>query len=323
VVLSVGLNQDWESEGDDRPTLHLPMRTDELVFKVAEANPNTIVVIQGGSAVAMPWLDKVKGVVQAWYGGGEAGTGIADIIYGHVNPSGRLALTFPKRNLDNPAALSFKSFNGKTYYEEGIWVGYRHYNAREFQPLFPFGFGLSYTTFEYENLKITSVSPKGTNANEWNLEARVTVKNTGAVSGSHSVHFYLSPPPETATGLKHPEHTLQAFTKVYDLGPGQSKTVEVEMNKCERLSDLSADSRCYFALGRGLECLASRAGHLDRQGRAGCSILLWLREVRGRQELELVGAVVAPGLEAVALETGKKKKVVRVYTCVQDHWLYG
>lgn len=238
VVLSVGLNQDWESEGDDRPTLHLPMRTDELVFKVAEANPNTVVVIQGGSAVAMPWLDQVKGVVQAWYGGGEAGTGIADIVYGHINPSGRLPLTFPKRNLDNPAALSFKSFNGKTYYEEGIWVGYRHYNAREIQPLFPFGFGLSYTTFDYENLQITSVSPKGTKASDWKLKATVTVKNTGSVAGSHSVHFYLSPPPETATGLKHPEYTLQAFTKVYDLGAGQSKTIDVEMDKCKYFTQL-------------------------------------------------------------------------------------
>ena len=211
------------------------MRTDELVFKVAEANPNTVVVIQGGSAVAMPWLDKVKGVVQAWYGGGEAGTGIADIVYGHVNPSGRLPLTFPKRNLDNPAALSFKSFNGKTYYEEGIWVGYRHYNAREIEPLFPFGFGLSYTTFDYENLEIISVSPKGTKAGEWKLKAKVTVKNTGPITGNHSVHFYLSPPPETATGLKHPEYTLQAFSKVYDLASGESETVEVEMDKCECL----------------------------------------------------------------------------------------
>lgn len=250
VVLSIGLNQDWESEGDDRPTLHLPMRSDELVHMVAEANPNTIVVIQGGSAVAMPWLDKVKGVVQAWYGGCEAGTGIADIVYGYVNPSGRLPLTFPKRNLDNPAALSFKSFNGKTYYEEGIWVGYRHYNARRIEPLFPFGFGLSYTTFDYEGLKVTSVSSKGTKAEDWRLRAKVTVKNTGSSTGSHSVHFYLSPPPETPTGLKHPEYTLQAFAKVHDLAPGASQAVEVEMNKCELISVLQkADVRCDFTLG--------------------------------------------------------------------------
>jgi beta-glucosidase len=279
VILSVGLNQDWESEGDDRPTLHLPMRTDELVFKVAEANPNTIVVIQGGSAVAMPWLDKVKGVVQAWYGGGEAGTGIADIVYGHVNPSGRLPLTFPNRNLDNPAALSFKSFNGKTYYEEGIWVGYRHYNAREIQPLFPFGFGLSYTTFDYENLQITSVSPKGTKAGEWKLRAKVTVKNTGPITGNHSVHFYLSPPPETATGLKHPEYTLQAFTKVYDLAAGESQTVEVDMDKCEYHRSGSADDRCNLALGRVMERLACRAWYLDCEDWPRCADLLRGRDV--------------------------------------------
>ena len=283
VVLSVGLNQDWESEGDDRPTLHLPMRTDELVSKVAEANPNTIVVIQGGSAVAMPWLDKVKGVVQAWYGGGEAGTGIADIVYGHVNPSGRLPVTFPKRNLDNPAALSFKSFNGKTYYEEGIWVGYKHYNAREIQPLFPFGFGLSYTTFDYENLEITSVSPKGTIAGDWKLRAKVTVKNTGSVTGSHSIHFYISPPPETATGLKHPEYTLQAFTKIYDLAAGQSQTVEIEMDKCEFVIICFADGRCNLALGRIVECMEGRAGNMDCQDRSRCSDLLCSRDFRGGQ----------------------------------------
>lgn len=231
-VVVCGLNQDWESEGDDRPTLTMPLRTDELIHKIADANPNTIVVIQGGSAVSMPWLHKVKAVVQAWYGGCETGTSIADIVYGHVNPSGRLPLTFPKSTLDSGAALSFKSANKKVYYEDGIWVGYKHFNARQIQPLFPFGHGLSYTTFDYSDLKTTSVSSPDTPAQEWKLTAQITVTNTGKVAGSHSVHFYTCPPPETATGLRHPEQALQAWGKVYNLSPGAKETVTVSMDKC-------------------------------------------------------------------------------------------
>lgn len=233
VILVCGLNQDWESEGDDRPTLSLPLRTNELIDRVAAKNPNTIVVIQGGSALAMPWLGKVKAVVQAWYGGCETGTGIADIVYGKVNPSGRLPVTFPLKEQDVPAYLSYKSANGKTYYEEGIWVGYKWYNARQIPTLFPFGYGLSYTTFEYSDLEIKSVSPKGTSADEWKLEVQVKVKNTGKVAGSHSVHFYVSPPEEEAMGLKHPERSLQAFGKVHGLKPGEVGTVSATLDKCE------------------------------------------------------------------------------------------
>jgi len=225
-VLVVGLNADWESEGYDRPTLSLPLKTDELITKVAEAQPNTIVVIQAGSAVSMPWIEKVKGVVYAWYGGNEGGNAISDIIYGKINPSGRLPITLPVREADVAAKLNYKSARGQIYYEEGIWVGYKHHNARSIAPLFPFGHGLSYTTFEYSNLKLTTPPPTGSvKADEWKLTASVTVKNTGKVKGSHSVHFYTLPPKETATGLKHPEWTLQGFTKVYDLAPGAEETV--------------------------------------------------------------------------------------------------
>lgn len=233
-IVVCGLNQDWESEGDDRPNLDLPMRSNELIDRVAAVNPNTIVVLQGGSALAMPWLSKVKGVVQAWYGGCETGTGIADIVYGKVNPSGRLPVTFPAREEDVPSYLAYKSADSITRYEEGIWVGYKHYNARKLVPLFPFGHGLSYTTFAYSDLAITFVSkPKGTSADEWQLKAKVKVTNIGKVEGSHSVHFYTQPPPEMAMGLKHPERTLQAFGKVHGLQPGKSEEVEVVMDKCK------------------------------------------------------------------------------------------
>ncbi|WRT68235.1 uncharacterized protein IL334_005211 [Kwoniella shivajii] len=230
-LIIAGLNADWESEGYDRPNLSLPLRTDELISRVAEANPKTVVVIQAGSAVSMPWIDKVSGVVYAWYGGNETGNSIADIIYGRINPSGRLPITFPKREEDIPAALNYKSARTKIHYEEGIWVGYKHYNERQIKPLFPFGHGLSYTTFEYSDLKITNTPKQGVSPDEWKIEVEVKVKNTGGVIGSHSVHFYTCPPEESPTSLKHPKQTLQAFKKVKDLSPGESTTVTVTLDK--------------------------------------------------------------------------------------------
>lgn len=232
-VVVCGLNQDWESEGDDRPDLNLPLRSNELISRIAAANPNTVVVLQGGSSLAMPWLKDVRAVVQAWYGGCETGTSIADVLYGKVNPSGRLPITFPAREGDVPAFLDYKSANGQVYYGEGIWVGYKHYNARQIKPLFPFGHGLSYTSFEYSDLTITSVSPVDAKAADWKLEAQVTVTNTGKVKGSHSAHFYTCPPEETAMGLKFPKRTLQAFGKAHNLAPGEKKIVTVSMDKCK------------------------------------------------------------------------------------------
>ena len=226
-----GLNADWESEGHDRPDLSLPLRSNDLITAVAEANPNTVVVLQCGSALAMPWLDKVAGVVYAWYGGNETGNAIADIVWGKVNPSGRLPLSFPKREVDVAAHLNYKSAQTKIHYQEGIWVGYKHHNANKIPAMFPFGHGLSYTSFEYSDLKITEQPKTGVSADDWKLEASVKVTNTGKVAGSHSVHFYTCPPPETATSLKHPEATLQAFDKVYDLAPGASATVKVTLDK--------------------------------------------------------------------------------------------
>ncbi|WWC89936.1 uncharacterized protein L201_004865 [Kwoniella dendrophila CBS 6074] len=230
-VLVVGLDQDWESESYDRPNLSLPMRLDDLVSRVATEATNTkiVVVLQTGSAVSMPWLDKVNSVLWPWYGGNEAGNAIADVVYGTVNPSGRLPITLPKRELDIPANLSFKSARTKTYYEEGIWVGYRHYNARGIQPMYPFGHGLSYTTFEYSNLTVTP--SKESTPDKWRLSISVQVNNTGKVAGSHSVHFYVNPPCASSTGLTHPEVTLQGYNKTSILAPGNSETVHVEFDK--------------------------------------------------------------------------------------------
>ncbi|TYJ51625.1 hypothetical protein B9479_007795 [Cryptococcus floricola] len=232
-LLVVGLNADWESEGYDRPDLSLPLNTDKLISSVADANPNTIVVIQAGSAVSMPWVDKVNGVVHAWYLGNETGNAIADIVYGTTNPSGRLPLTFPKREIDIAAHLNAKSARTKVHYEEGIWVGYKHFNARDIEPLFPFGHGLSYTSFSYTNLRISTPPPKKVKkvkADGWKVEVEVDVKNEGEREGKHTVLFFLTPPEETETGLKHPEWTLQGFEKV-ELEAGETKTVKVVFDK--------------------------------------------------------------------------------------------
>jgi beta-glucosidase len=232
-VLVVGLDQDWESESYDRPNLSLPMRLDDLVRRVAVEAPDTkkVVILQTGSAVSMPWLDHVDSVMWPWYGGNEAGNAIADIVYGKVNPSGRLPITLPKRELDIAANLNFKSARTKTYYEEGIWVGYRHFNARGIEPMYPFGHGLSYTSFEYSDLTVSpSESPS---PSSWRINVSAKVTNNGRVAGAHSVHFYTTPPPPTSNSLTHPEVALQAFTKTSVLGPGESETVTVEMDKCK------------------------------------------------------------------------------------------
>ncbi len=248
-LIVAGLSADWESEGYDRPDLSLPLRTNDLIHAVALANPNTVVVIQAGSAVSMPWLDKVAGVVYAWYGGNECGNAIAEIVYGSVNPSGRLPLSFPKKEIDIAANLNYKSARTKMYYEEGIWMGYKHFNARGIAPMFPFGHGLSYTTFNYSDLKLTSPPKAGDSVDEWSVGVSIRVTNSGKVAGSHSVHFYTCPPEETSTGLRHPSHTLQGYGKVHDLAPGKSELVEVVLDKCKLLPPYcwrgdSADVRC-------------------------------------------------------------------------------
>ena len=168
----------------------------------------------------------------AWYGGNECGNAIADVVFGNVNPAGRLPLSFPVREEDIAASQNYKSARTRLLYEEGIWVGYKHHNARKIAPLFPFGHGVSYTTFEYSDLKITA-APKAGDAEAWKMKVSVTVTNTGKVAGGHSVHFYTCPPKETATSLRHPAAALQAFGKVHDLKPGAKKTLEVTLDKCE------------------------------------------------------------------------------------------
>ncbi|KAI6107980.1 glycoside hydrolase family 3 protein [Pisolithus sp. B1] len=207
-------------------TLNLPGRTDELVAKVATANPNTVVVTQSGSSIALPWADSVPAIVHAWYLGNATGDAIADVLFGKKNPSGKLSLTFPKRLEDVPSHGHFSSENGIVRYAEDLFVGYKHYIHRGIAPLFAFGHGLSYTTFSYSDLKLSE--PIITDG-DFNLTASLTLTNTGNVSGTEVVQLYVSMPP--TSHLTHPKLILRTFSKVKDLAPQECQTVTLNLDK--------------------------------------------------------------------------------------------
>ncbi|KAK3704870.1 beta-glucosidase [Vermiconidia calcicola] len=208
VVICAGLNQDSEGEGADRADMKLPGSMDELITKVAEANPRTVVVNQTGTPVEMPWIDKVAGLVQAWYGGNETGNGIADVLFGDVNPSGRSSMTWPKRCEDNPAFYNYRSEGGRTLYGEDVYIGYRHCETVKRDVNVSFGYGLSYTTFELSGLK---VSKSGADELSSKVTVNVMVKNTGKLEGQEGVQVYVRP---QNPGIRRPPRELKGFTKV-------------------------------------------------------------------------------------------------------------
>jgi beta-glucosidase len=218
-IVFAGTNYNYESEGFDRKDLILPNEQDDFIKKVAEANPNTIVVLSTGSPVLMDkWLANVHGLIEAWFAGEQAGNAIAEILLGETNPSGKLPMTFPKSWEDCSAFNTYKKEDGTTRYEDGIYVGYRHFEKNKIQPLFPFGFGLSYTTFKYNDLKLSS--------NEMNkndkLIVSVNLKNTGKVKGSEVVQLYIN---DVKASVDRPVKELKGFKKV-NLNPGEEKVVE-------------------------------------------------------------------------------------------------
>lgn len=215
VIICAGLNADWETEGSDREDMSLPGHMDALISAVSAANPSTVVVMQSGTPVAMPWISSVKGLVQAWYGGNETGNAIADVLFGNVNPSAKLPLSFPKRLQDNPAFLNYRTERGRTFYGEDIYIGYRWYEMLDLPVLFPFGHGLSYTTFEISDLKVQK-SDKEVNVS-------VKVRNTGSKSGAEVVQVYIS---QKNPSIRRPKKELKGFKKVF-LEKGESKVVEV------------------------------------------------------------------------------------------------
>ena len=223
-VAVVVVSDDTETEAADRPDLSLPSAQDELISAVAAANPHTVVVIDAGAPVAMPWLGQVAAVVDAWYPGESNGTALASVLYGATDPSGHLPVTFPQSLSQVPASTpaQFPGVGGKVLYSEGIDVGYRWYDARNLTPLFPFGYGLSYTSFAFSDLRVTPPQLAGRGA-PVKVTARVT--NTGRVAGSEVAQLYLGDP--AAAG--EPPRQLKGFQRVA-LGPGQSGVVSFTLD---------------------------------------------------------------------------------------------
>lgn len=217
VIICAGLNSDWETEGADRASMKLPGVLDQLIEDVCKANPNTVVVMQTGTPEEMPWLDVAPAVVQAWYGGNETGNCIADIVFGDANPSGKLSQSFPKRLQDVPAFLNFRTEAGRTLYGEDVYVGYRYYEFADREVNFPFGHGLSYTTFSFSDLKVS--------VEEGKVKASLTVTNTGDRKGAEVAQLYVRP--KQAAKINRPVKELRGFAKV-ELEAGQSKTETIE-----------------------------------------------------------------------------------------------
>ena len=224
-VVFAGLPDAYESEGYDRTHMRMPDSQNRLIEAVAEANPNTVVVLHNGSPVEMPWIGKVKGVLEAYLGGQAVGEATVRVLYGDVNPSGHLPESFPKKLEDNPSFLFFGGEPRATDYREGIFVGYRYYDKKKMDVLFPFGYGLSYTTFEYSGLKLSADAIKDTDT----VTATVTVKNTGSRAGKAVVQLYAGDA-EGFVNAVRPVRELRAFKKVA-LEPGESKEVSFTLGK--------------------------------------------------------------------------------------------
>jgi beta-glucosidase len=222
-LIFAGLPGAYESEGYDRKHLFMPESHNRLIAEVCQVQPNTIVVLHNGGAVAMPWIDGPKAILEAGLGGQAVGGAIVDVLSGKVNPSGKLAETFPVRLEDTPAYINYPGENSKVYYGERLFVGYRYYDKKEIRPLFPFGYGLSYTTFEYTNLLINKTE---LNTGE-TLDITVTLHNSGTRAGKEVVQLYVA---SLTSQFIRPKKELKAFAKVA-LEPGQSKDVHMTLEE--------------------------------------------------------------------------------------------
>lgn len=221
-VIFAGLPESFESEGYDRSHMRLPECQNRLITEILKVQPNTVIVLHNGSPVEMPWLGEIKGLLETYLGGQAGGAAAANILYGKINPSGKLAETMPLKLSDNPSYLNFGG-GEKVEYREGIFVGYRYYDTKEMDVAFPFGYGLSYTTFAYSNLKLSMENP--TEKDTVMVYADVT--NTGKSAGKEVVQLYIR---DLTGSAIRPEKELKGFEKVF-LEPGETKTVTMELNK--------------------------------------------------------------------------------------------
>ncbi|MDZ7857954.1 glycoside hydrolase family 3 C-terminal domain-containing protein [Sphaerotilus sp.] len=267
-LVFIGLNDEWDCEGLDRPDMQLPHGQNALVERVVAANPNTVVVLQTGAPVELPWLDKVPAVLQAWYPGQECGHAIADVLTGAAEPGGRLPQTWPKRLADvvtsNGDPLRYPGVGGRVVYDEGVFIGYRHHDSHGVEPMFPFGHGLGYTAFQWGAVTVdrASFGPGET------VTVSVSVTNTGPRAGSEVVQVYVTDP---VSGVERPAQELKGFAKLH-LQPGETGTATVTL---------------------GMRALAwfdeARGGWVAEAGAFGLRAGASSRDVRGEVEVALTG----------------------------------
>lgn len=219
-----GLNHDYDVEGQDRSSMELPYGQDRVIEAVLEANPEAVIVMVAGSPVEMPWRNKAKAIVWCYYAGMETGNALADILFGAINPSGKLPETFPVSYQDTPTGENGEfGLDGRVEFKEGIFVGYRYYEDRKKETAFCFGHGLSYTTFRYQWLTVMTEEEEG----DVRVKVSCIVENTGDVAGAEAVQLYIS---ENCPTVRRPVKELKAFTKIF-LEPGEKKEVEMLLKK--------------------------------------------------------------------------------------------
>jgi beta-glucosidase len=213
-------NSDWETEGNDRADLSLPANQDQLIENILKENENTVVVLNSGSPVSMPWLDDSKAILQSWFGGQEYGNSLVDLVFGKINPSGKLPTTFPVKIEDTPAFDYYPGKNSQMDYEEKLLVGHRWYEKKKIKPLFPFGFGLSYTNFSFSNLELNK-------KDDYNIDCKFKLKNLGKMDGSEVAQCYVS---FSDAAKDEPIKSLQSFKKVF-IKKDNEVDVKLSLNK--------------------------------------------------------------------------------------------
>lgn len=222
-VVFVGLTEEFEGEGYDRKSIDMPENHDALVSAIAQANPNTVVVLAGGSVVLMPWLGEVKGLLNSGLGGQASGGAVANILTGAVNPSGKTSETYPTSFEVNPTYGNYPGGPVTSEHRESVYIGYRYYDAANLDVVFPFGYGLSYTTFEYSDIKLSADSIKDTDT----LTVTFKIKNTGSVDGAEVAELYVADKEST---IYRPVKELRAFKKVF-LKAGEEKEISLDLSK--------------------------------------------------------------------------------------------
>lgn len=222
-VVFAGLPDSFESEGYDRTHMRMPQCQNILIEEILKVQPNVVVVLHNGSPVEMPWADKVKGILEVYLCGQASGRAAVNVLSGKINPSGKLAETFPIKLSDNPSYLNFPGDGQKVQYAEGIYVGYRYYDKKDMAVRYPFGHGLSYTTFEYTDMRLSKNIIKDSET----VSVEVTVKNTGKRKGKEIIQLYVS---DQTGAVSRPEKELKNFAKV-ELDPGEEKVVVMELDR--------------------------------------------------------------------------------------------